>query len=97
MKKTILAFAIMTFSLSSIAGNGDKGDQYCAENRNGKIVVVYKGNIITTDVTLIDGTIIKTNGVVMMKDGSKMVLNDGQCINKDGSTTVDYTKPPGAK
>ena len=87
MKKFILAVAVMAVSLGAFAGD-EHGDKYCGKLRDGKIVVMQDGNVITSDVTLTDGTIVKPDGSVIMKDGSKMMLNDGECINKDGSTTI---------
>lgn len=88
MKKFILAAAVMMVSLGAFAGNDEHGDKYCGKLRDGKIVVMHDGDVITSDVTLTDGSIVKPDGSVVMKDGSKMMLNDGECINKDGSTTI---------
>lgn len=87
MKKMILAAAVMMISMGAFAGD-DHGDKYCGKLKDGKVVVMYEGHVLTSDAVLADGTIVKPDASVVMKDGSKMMLNDGECINKDGSTTI---------
>ena len=92
MKRIILAVAVMALSFNSIAGD-EHGDKYCAKMKDGKMVVMHNGMAITSEAKLNDGSVVQSDGTVVMKDGSKMTLNDGQCISKDGSTTVKKTNP----
>jgi hypothetical protein len=72
---------LTTLSLSA-SGNSQKhnGGEYCAKVKDGKLYVVHHGKQITKDVRLSNGTIIKSNGIVIKRDGSSMVLKDGECM-----------------
>jgi hypothetical protein len=58
--------------------------KYCAEMKNGKLTIMNEGKEMTADVTLANGTKIMMDGTVMMKDGTKRSLTDGECVNNDG-------------
>lgn len=63
---------------------GSGGGDYCAKPQEGKMVVMHDGTAMDADITLNNGTQIKTDGTVIMKDGSQMMLEENECINKDG-------------
>lgn len=89
MKKILIALVALTFSLGSFAGNelsygDDHGDKYCAKMSAGKKVVMHEGKIITANVTLSNGTVVQPDAVVILKDGMRTTLNDGECIGPDG-------------
>lgn len=91
MKKVIVSVAMFAFAFSTMAGNGNtpaKGDKYCVKKKDGVTKVIYKGDAITTNVTLKDGTVLKTDGTVVRKDGTVYTLNEGQCIYEDGKTDL---------
>ena len=52
--------------------------------QDGLLVVIHEGKKITADAMLPDGTIIKSTGMVVKKDGSQVMLKEGQCVDKDG-------------
>lgn len=54
--------------------------------KNSKMWEVKSGKIseMTKEVTLASGTIVKTNGEVVSKDGQTAALKDGQYIDLDG-------------
>jgi hypothetical protein len=87
--KTLLWCAVLLAVLSTIAlsGNesGNQDDKYCGKLKDGIIKVMYQGSPISTDVTLENGTVIKTDGTVIKKNGSKTTLKDGECIGEDGA------------
>jgi hypothetical protein len=59
-----------------------EGD-YCASVKKGKTIVTNNGIPIDADVMLPSGTKITPQGLVIRKDGSEVVLKDGQCITRD--------------
>jgi hypothetical protein len=86
MKTFLLAFITSLFVLQGIFGftRQNNDEQYCAKLRDGKLVVMYAGNILTGDVTLKNGTQIKIDGSVVKPDGETIALKDGECVDKDG-------------
>jgi hypothetical protein len=90
MKKIAILLAAAAFSFNVMAGNpGDDkdkshGDKYCAKKKDGKVVVMHKGDPITSNVTLDDGRIIKPDGAIVEKDGSWAMIKEGQCFSKSG-------------
>lgn len=90
MKKLILTGFIAVMSFGTFSGNpaNDHGDKYCAKLKDGKMVVMHKGSPITVDVRLENGATVKTDGTVLMKDGTNLILSDGECIHKDGTTNM---------
>lgn len=84
MKALIVTIAAALISLNVAAYNlGNDPNDYCVIKKNGKTVVEYKGREIKKDVTLKDGSKIKTNGTIVGADGSRVKLKDGECINSD--------------
>jgi hypothetical protein len=55
--------------------------------KDSKVWEVKSGNIteLTKDATLANGTVVKTNGEVVSKDGQTVALKDGQFIDVDGN------------
>ena len=84
MKTIIVTIAAALLSLNAAAYNpGIDPDEYCVTKKNGKTVVEYQGKTITKDITLADGSKIKSNGTVVAADGTRLKLKDGECINAD--------------
>lgn len=94
MKTLILTAAMALMSVGSFAGNpvNNDGDKYCAKMKDGKMVIVHKGNPLTSEATLNNGAIVKPDGTVMMKDGTTVMLSDGECIHHDGTTETKRKK-----
>ena len=86
MKTIGLIIAAGMLSLNALAG-GIKAnpDKYCTKMEGGKMVVMHEGKTITKDVTLANGTVVKTDGTIVKKDGTKTMLKDGQCVDKNGA------------
>jgi hypothetical protein len=61
--------------------------------QNGKMMKVKNGQatVLDQDMTLSNGTTIKSNGTCKKKDGSKVMLKEGQHIDMSGNLTS--TKP----
>jgi hypothetical protein len=89
MKKAILFIAsgILCYGIATATPPDPFGwkFKYCAEMRKGKLTVLNEGKPITTDVMLDNGTKIMMDGTVLMQDGTKRALTDGECVEKDGS------------
>lgn len=89
MKKIIFVAALFALSFHPVTKNTGvyekQSDKYCAKKKNGKTIIMHRGTKMVTDVTLSSGIQIKTNGVIIMENGAKMILKEGECINPDGS------------
>ena len=87
MKKTLLLIAAV-LTLNCFAGDDEKGKKhqhkYCAKMENGTLKVEQDGVVITNEVTLANGTIIKPDGTIQRKDGTSAVMKQGECIDVDG-------------
>jgi hypothetical protein len=95
MKKISISifFSFLTFlSLTANNGTGQSEEKYCAKLKDGVITVMYQGSHVTSDVTLDNGIVLKTDGTVIKKNGSKTTLKDGECIHKDGTISTKENK-----
>jgi hypothetical protein len=91
MKAIIFLFIAAVFSLNTIAAD-PHGDKYCAKMRDGKMVIMYEGKTVTADVTLANGTLIKTDGTIIRQDGTSVMLKEGECIDRDGKIMMKPKK-----
>jgi hypothetical protein len=93
MKTLFFIIAAGILSLNAINDLPNKfAVNYCAELKDGVLQIVHDGVAISSDVTLSNGTIIKADGTVISKDGSKVVLSEGDCVDKDGMLMKDNPK-----
>ena len=58
--------------------------EYCAVMRDGKMVVLFEGKELSTDVFLKNGTTVKPDGTVITREGVRTSLKEGECIDADG-------------
>lgn len=85
MRTLIVIIAISAFMFQVTSADSDQPlDQYCAEIRDGRLVVVFQGSVLTSNITLDNGAQIKTDGTIIKEDGTTTVLKQGECIGKDG-------------
>ncbi len=91
MKIIFSLIAATIFTISSFADNGH-GDKYCAKMKDGLKVIMHKGDLLASEITLTDGSRLKTDGTVVKKDGTTWVLKDGDCVEKDGSASDMHKK-----
>lgn len=87
MKNILLVLLTSLFVLQGVFGFNTQqreGDQYCAKLRDGKLVMMHDGIMLTADVTLQNGTQIKVDGTIVKPDGGTIALKDGECVDKDG-------------
>ncbi len=93
MKSLLFIIAAGILSLNAINDLPNKlANSYCAEMKDGVLRIVQDGVAISSDVTLSNGTIIKTDGTVLTQDGSKVVLSEGDCVDKDGMLMKENPK-----
>src|SRR5438045_1115615 len=59
--------------------------KYCASMQDGKLVVMQEGKVLTANATLANGTMITKDGYVVTKDGTRTMLHNGDCVDKDGT------------
>ena len=100
MKKVICLiaggiFALNIFAQSSAAdmstGTSEMWkDKFCAKKvksalQESKLVIMHNDVEMTSDYTTSSGVKIKTDGTVIKKDGSKIMLKEGQCVNVEGN------------
>lgn len=95
MKTIVFAMTICLISTTIISAKAistldEHGDKYCAKMKNGKLTMMHEGKELTADVTLDNGTRIKTDGTVVKKDGTKMTLKKGECVDREGKMAGMY-------
>jgi hypothetical protein len=88
MKKIILllfCFSIQFVSAQkSITKEKDPAISYCATLVNGKMVIMQDKKIMENTVVLKNGLKISTDGILIKRNGSKVLLTNGECVNQNG-------------
>ena len=93
MKKLSVLILGSFLSFNLIASDpGNHPDKYCAKIKDGKKTIVHGDSPMTSEVTLANGTRIQVDGTIIKTDGSKTELQEGECISKDGTITVENDK-----
>ena len=90
MKKNISILFTLLLSIHAMAGIGNKRhEKFCATLLDGNKVIVYEGKPLTMEMTLSNGYKIETDGTIIKKDGTKVLLLEGQCISNDGDISSE--------
>lgn len=63
----------------------EKIEKYCAMLKDGRMVLMQDNMPVSAEVSLNDGSKVTTTGIVIRKNGTVVVLNDGDCIDKEGN------------
>lgn len=86
MKRIFFLIVVSVLAFYVIAHNTENilVDKYCAKLKDGITIVMADGIKLTSDVTLENGTTIRTDGTILKTDGTKIVLQDEECVDKDG-------------
>jgi hypothetical protein len=93
MKTIITLIVAGAVAMGTMKVNSEgHGDKYCAKIRDGKKVVMHEGTQITADVTLDNGTVIRTDGTVVLQNGTRRTLQEGECIDKGGVISGEKDK-----
>jgi hypothetical protein len=96
MKKLIFLTTACIFAFNtSLKSLDDNNKKYCCKKKDGKVTVMHDGSALKSDATLDNGTTIKTDGTVIKKDGSKVMLKEGECVNMDGKIVMEKHKNKG--
>src|SRR5579862_2917818 len=92
MKKLLLAVAIFC-SLGAMAQDSKMDDakmdhkmKDCVMMKDGKMMTMMDGKtmVMDKDMTLKNGTVVMTNGMVKTKKGKTMQLKDGESLDMNG-------------
>ncbi len=101
MKKLMFVIVAAGLSFTAFAqgvtpGKQDKdqpGEQYCARVKDGKVIVMSGQKEIYNDITLANGTKIKSEGpVIEKKDGTTKSLKEGECVDAQGNIIKSKTQ-----
>jgi hypothetical protein len=95
MKKLILIAFSTVFTINIIAENAsiifnenvniEGRNKYCAEVKDGKLTMMHQEKVMVAEVTLENGTRITPDANVIKKDGTKMTLKAGECVDMEGN------------
>ena len=85
--------ALATFSPVASFAQGTTSDSKMMKDKDGsakmvdgKMMMMKNGSWVamTSEVTMTNGTKVKTDGTVVMKDGKTKKLKNGECVKSDG-------------
>jgi hypothetical protein len=88
MKTLIVLIAASFISFGSLPDKNKGPEMYCVTLKDGKAVVEYNGEVVTKEIKLKDGTVIKADGTVVTDDGKELKLKNGECVDPDGVLTL---------
>lgn len=82
-----LLFAITGSKLwaQEIIQDKQERGKYCTVLKDGSMKLEKDGIVATKEVTLRDGSKITREGTVLRKDGTNVVLKNGECVDMDGN------------
>jgi hypothetical protein len=99
MKKVWVSLFAITLSLGVFAQNSTNQTNTTTPQQNvkshdgvimkdGKLLMMKNGQTtqLTTDLTLDNGTVVKSDGTVQAKDGTTTTLKEGDYVAMDGTT-----------
>lgn len=97
--KTLFQALITACFAFAVISNSFAGDEKMTKKdhimmKDGKVWVQKDGNVseLTSNLTLENGTVVKTDGTVTAKDGESMTLKNGDAINMKGKQLKDHIK-----
>jgi hypothetical protein len=70
-----------------IGQHSKKDISYCALLKDGQITLTADGKQVYADVKLEKGIKITTDGTVIYPNGFKVILKNGECVDRDGNIT----------
>jgi hypothetical protein len=91
---TLISAGILFFNLSAnnILLSKEHSNKYCAKMMNGKLTVMHEGKEVTRIAVLTNGTKIEPDGTITKKDGTKLTLKVGECMDTDGKIMKENPK-----
>ena len=66
-------------------GSSQWKDKYCASTRDGNTIIMNGKTELAVNMTLGNGSTITTDGYLIKKDGTKIALQSGDCVDKNGN------------
>lgn len=101
MKKITMFIAALLFAAATLAQDSKmqqsnkpaQNIMYCAKEKGGKIIVYQNKTELSVDVTLANGSTIKTDGTILKADGTQLNLTKGECADNNG----EIINPKGTK
>ncbi|MDB5282205.1 MAG: hypothetical protein JWO06_1280 [Bacteroidota bacterium] len=77
---------VVSYAQESKMDSKMKDKDGSAKMVDGKMMLMKNGSwtAMTSDVTMGNGTKVKTDGTVVMKDGKTKTLKNGDCVKPDG-------------
>lgn len=74
------------------SGFGQQSEEYCAREKDGRVVIVSGQREISNDITLANGTKIKSDGTLKQKSGTTKTLKDGDCVDAQGNVVKSKSR-----
>ena len=86
MKKLFVFLVISLIGTGAFAQMGQMKMKNGVMMKNGKMMVMKnnKAMPMTSNMTMSNGTMVMTDGMVKMKNGKTMMLKNGECVYMDG-------------
>ena len=81
----ICLFAELVFGRQESFQNKKDDICYCALLKNGKMTLMCDGKQVYADIKLEKGIKVMIDGTVIFPNGVKVILKNGECVNKEGN------------
>ncbi|MFY9307905.1 MAG: DUF6799 domain-containing protein [Bacteroidia bacterium] len=82
---SILLFTSTKMFSQEIIQDKQEIGKYCTILKDGSMKLEKDGVVATKEITLRDGSKITREGTVLRKDGTNVILKNGECIDLDGN------------
>lgn len=88
--KTILVSIFISVSSGIVPEKEEQvSTVYCMGVRDASLVMMDGKRRLMQDVLLDDGSLLKPDGVVVRKNGYRFLMNEHECIYRDGTVVGD--------
>ncbi len=87
--KTILISIIISISGVAPVEKAQTSNVYCMGVRDASLIMMDGKSRLMQDVLLDDGSLLKPDGVVVRKNGYRFLMNEHECIFRDGTVVGD--------
>ena len=91
-KVLITGIASLTFLMAAqdpqkvISAGSNSGEvRYCAMLKDGKMVLLKDNAPVAADIELKDGSLVSQDGSIRRKDGTRISLSNGECVDVNGN------------
>lgn len=71
--------------------------QYCAVLKDGAMIVLSEGKQVHQDIVLNEGYMLRSNAILVNKDGKEIPVLNGECVGMDGKVIPTTKKEQGMK